>query len=64
MLPLPLNIVWCKMVPLGCGLSSGLAAKLLLVLAAELGDPPLLGIKSFLTAIGTEGAELGGSLTG
>ena len=61
-LPLPLNIVWCKMVPLGCGLSSGLAAKLLLAPAAGPGDPPLLGIKSFLTAIGTEGAEETGAL--
>ena len=42
------------MVPLGCGLSSGLAARLLLELAAAVGVEGWLGIKSFLTVIGTE----------
>ena len=56
---IPLNIVWCKMVPLGCGLSSGLAARLLLELAAAVGVEDWLGIRSFLTVIGTEGV-LGG----
>ena len=64
LLPLPLNIVWCKMVPLGCGLSSGLTATMWLELAAAaVGEwEAALGIKSFLTAIGTEGAEETGAL--
>ena len=47
------------MVPLGCGLSSGLAARLELELAAGVGVEVWLGIRSFLTVIGTEGV-LGG----
>ena len=52
------------MVPLGCGLSSGLTATMWLELAAAaVGEwEAALGIKSFLTAIGTEGAEETGAL--
>ena len=50
------------MVPLAWGLSSGLVPWLLLELAAGIGVEVWLGIRSFLTVIGTEGVL--GSLAG